>query len=92
MYFPREKNGEEIQLVFPLNCADPTTERWFHGHLSGRDSEKVGLDNDSLIRLLEYQLCYFSFVLLLLRQNHPHDREAESKKFSQRTTHRLCKY
>ena len=26
----REKNGEIIELKFPLNCADPTTERWFH--------------------------------------------------------------
>eukprot|EP00090_Calanus_glacialis_P004779 TRINITY_DN13583_c0_g1_i1.p1 TRINITY_DN13583_c0_g1~~TRINITY_DN13583_c0_g1_i1.p1 ORF type:complete len:630 (+),score=190.51 TRINITY_DN13583_c0_g1_i1:132-2021(+) len=40
----REKNGEEIQLIFPLNCADPTTERWFHGHLSGREAEKVLLE------------------------------------------------
>ena len=40
----REKSGEEIQLVFPLNCADPTTERWFHGHLTGREAEKVLLD------------------------------------------------
>lgn len=24
----REKNGEVIELKFPLNCADPTTERW----------------------------------------------------------------
>lgn len=23
----REKNGEVIELKFPLNCADPTTER-----------------------------------------------------------------
>jgi len=37
----KEKNGEEISLVYPLNCADPTTERWFHGHLSGREAEKV---------------------------------------------------
>jgi len=40
----REKNGEDIQLVYPLNCADPTTERWFHGHLSGREAEKVLLE------------------------------------------------
>jgi len=37
----REKNGEEIQLIYPLNCADPTTERWFHGHLSGVEAGKV---------------------------------------------------
>jgi len=24
----REKNGEIIELKFPLNCADPTTERY----------------------------------------------------------------
>jgi len=40
----REKNGEEIQLVIPFNCADPTTERWFHGHLTGREAEKVLLE------------------------------------------------
>jgi len=40
----KEKNGEEISLKFPLNCADPTTERWFHGHLSGKEAEKVLLE------------------------------------------------
>nr|XP_045597693.1 tyrosine-protein phosphatase non-receptor type 11-like isoform X3 [Procambarus clarkii] len=40
----REKNGEVIELKFPLNCADPTTERWFHGHLSGREAEKLILE------------------------------------------------
>lgn len=25
----REKNGEVIELKYPLNCADPTTERYF---------------------------------------------------------------
>lgn len=25
----REKNGEIIELKYPLNCADPTTERYF---------------------------------------------------------------
>lgn len=24
----REKNGEVIELKYPLNCADPTTERY----------------------------------------------------------------
>lgn len=40
----REKNGEIIELKYPLNCADPTTERWFHGHLSGKEAEKLILD------------------------------------------------
>jgi tyrosine-protein phosphatase non-receptor type 11 len=37
----REKSGEVIELRHPLNCADPTTERWFHGHLSGKSAEKL---------------------------------------------------
>lgn len=40
----REKNGEVIELKYPLNCADPTTERWFHGHLSGKEAEKLILE------------------------------------------------
>jgi tyrosine-protein phosphatase non-receptor type 11 len=24
----REKNSDVIELKYPLNCADPTTERW----------------------------------------------------------------
>ena len=37
----REKNGEAIELKYPLNCADPTTERWFHGHLTGKEADKL---------------------------------------------------
>eukprot|EP00042_Codosiga_hollandica_P055939 m.794023 g.794023 ORF g.794023 m.794023 type:complete len:597 (+) comp59236_c0_seq3:99-1889(+) len=37
----REKSGAVIQLKYPLLCDDPTTERWFHGQLSGKDSEKL---------------------------------------------------
>ncbi|CAH0557183.1 unnamed protein product [Brassicogethes aeneus] len=37
----KEKNGEVIELKFPLNCADITRERWFHGHLSGKEAEKL---------------------------------------------------
>ncbi|XP_063234398.1 tyrosine-protein phosphatase non-receptor type 11-like isoform X7 [Bacillus rossius redtenbacheri] len=40
----KEKNGEVIELRYPLNCADPTTERWFHGHLSGKEAEKLILE------------------------------------------------
>ncbi|XP_030207075.1 tyrosine-protein phosphatase non-receptor type 11b isoform X3 [Gadus morhua] len=40
----RERNGHVIQLKYPLNCKDPTTERWYHGHLSGRDAEKLLLE------------------------------------------------
>ncbi|KAK0078377.1 hypothetical protein PV325_002561, partial [Microctonus aethiopoides] len=40
----REKNGEVIELKYPLNCADPTTERWFHGHLSAKEAERLMLE------------------------------------------------
>ncbi|XP_065348923.1 tyrosine-protein phosphatase non-receptor type 11-like isoform X1 [Cloeon dipterum] len=40
----RMKNGEVIDLRLPLNCADPTTERWFHGHLSAKEAEKMITD------------------------------------------------
>ncbi|XP_077998024.1 tyrosine-protein phosphatase non-receptor type 11-like [Glandiceps talaboti] len=36
----KEKNGEIIPLQHPLNSADPTTERWYHGHMSGKEAEK----------------------------------------------------
>jgi len=36
----RERNGELILLKYPLNCADPTSERWFHGQMSGREAEE----------------------------------------------------
>ena len=37
----KEKNGDVIELKNPLNCADPTSQRWFHGHLSGKEAEKL---------------------------------------------------
>lgn len=40
----KEKNGQVIELKQPLNCAEPTTKRWFHGNLSGRDAEKLILE------------------------------------------------
>lgn len=49
----REKNGEIIELKYPLNCADPTTERWFHGHLKGKEAEKLlekGKNGSFLVR------------------------------------------
>ncbi|XP_073252886.1 tyrosine-protein phosphatase non-receptor type 11-like isoform X2 [Porites lutea] len=40
----REKQGEVIELKFPLNSTDPTSERWFHGHMSGKEAETMMLD------------------------------------------------
>ncbi|XP_057613570.1 tyrosine-protein phosphatase non-receptor type 11-like [Chionomys nivalis] len=37
----KEKNGDVVELKYPLNCADPTSERWFHGPLSGKEAEKL---------------------------------------------------
>lgn len=37
----QDKDGTMIDLKYPLNCSDPTTERWFHGHLSGPNAEKL---------------------------------------------------
>ncbi|XP_067094434.1 tyrosine-protein phosphatase non-receptor type 6 isoform X1 [Osmerus mordax] len=36
----QDRDGTLIELKYPLNCSDPTTERWFHGHLSGSNAEK----------------------------------------------------
>ncbi|OWF46727.1 tyrosine-protein phosphatase non-receptor type 11-like isoform X1 [Mizuhopecten yessoensis] len=50
----KERNGVVIELKYPLNSEDPTTERWFHGHLSGKEAEKVllekGKNNSYLVR------------------------------------------
>lgn len=41
----REKNGNIIRLKTPLNCADPTTERWYHGQLTAKEAERLMLEN-----------------------------------------------
>ncbi|XP_037532531.1 tyrosine-protein phosphatase non-receptor type 6 [Nematolebias whitei] len=37
----QDKDGTTIELKYPLNCSDPTTERWYHGHLPGPKAEKL---------------------------------------------------
>uniref|UniRef100_A0A8C3DV90 Tyrosine-protein phosphatase non-receptor type n=1 Tax=Corvus moneduloides TaxID=1196302 RepID=A0A8C3DV90_CORMO len=37
----QDKDGTIIDLRYPLNCSDPTTERWYHGHLSGPAAESL---------------------------------------------------
>ncbi|XP_056618312.1 tyrosine-protein phosphatase non-receptor type 6 isoform X2 [Triplophysa dalaica] len=37
----QDRDGTLIELKYPLNCSDPTTERWYHGHLSGPSAEKL---------------------------------------------------
>nr|XP_046255148.1 tyrosine-protein phosphatase non-receptor type 6 [Scatophagus argus]XP_046255149.1 tyrosine-protein phosphatase non-receptor type 6 [Scatophagus argus] len=42
----QDRDGTVIELKYPLNCSDPTTERWYHGHLSGPNAEKLLLARD----------------------------------------------
>uniref|UniRef100_A0A673G0W6 protein-tyrosine-phosphatase n=1 Tax=Sinocyclocheilus rhinocerous TaxID=307959 RepID=A0A673G0W6_9TELE len=42
----QDKDGTVIELKYPLNCSDPTTERWYHGHLSGPNAEKLLRERD----------------------------------------------
>ncbi|XP_061422116.1 LOW QUALITY PROTEIN: tyrosine-protein phosphatase non-receptor type 11-like [Lethenteron reissneri] len=45
----RERDGDVIELRYPLNCSDLANERcgghgvkrWFHGHISGKDAERL---------------------------------------------------
>ncbi|KAG9484736.1 tyrosine-protein phosphatase non-receptor type 6 isoform X2 [Eleutherodactylus coqui] len=37
----QDTDGMIIPLKYPLNCSDPTSERWYHGYLSGPDAEKL---------------------------------------------------
>lgn len=41
----REKNGNIIRLKTPINCDDPTTERWYHGQLTAKEAEKIMFEN-----------------------------------------------
>lgn len=40
----KEKNGLVIELKHPLNCEEVTTERWYHGSITGREAEMMLLD------------------------------------------------
>ncbi|XP_061919802.1 tyrosine-protein phosphatase non-receptor type 6 [Entelurus aequoreus] len=42
----QDKDGTIIELKYPLNSSDPTTERWYHGHLSGPGAEKMLIARD----------------------------------------------
>ncbi|KAJ8016426.1 hypothetical protein DPEC_G00007090 [Dallia pectoralis] len=71
----RERNGDVIELKYPLNCKDPTSERWYHGHLSGRDAEKMltdkGKPGSFLVR--ESQSKPGDFVLSVLTNEEKHE-------------------
>ncbi|XP_041963127.1 tyrosine-protein phosphatase non-receptor type 6 [Alosa sapidissima] len=42
----QDKDGTIIELKYPLNSSDPTSERWYHGHLSGLNAEKLLRERD----------------------------------------------
>lgn len=56
----KEKNGEVLKLKTPLNSSDPTTERWFHGSISGAAAEKLirekGVTGSFLVRESQSQV------------------------------------
>ncbi|XP_023491832.1 tyrosine-protein phosphatase non-receptor type 11-like isoform X3 [Equus przewalskii] len=66
----RERSGAPVELRHPLGCQDPTTERWYHGHLSGKEAEKLlmekGRPGSFLVR--ESQSKPGDFVLSVLTQ------------------------
>uniref|UniRef100_A0A6I8NDQ3 Tyrosine-protein phosphatase non-receptor type n=1 Tax=Ornithorhynchus anatinus TaxID=9258 RepID=A0A6I8NDQ3_ORNAN len=37
----QDRDGTIIHLKYPLNCSDPTSERWYHGHISGAQAEAL---------------------------------------------------
>ncbi|XP_075882657.1 tyrosine-protein phosphatase non-receptor type 11b isoform X3 [Nelusetta ayraudi] len=86
----RERNGHVIELKYPLNCKDPTSERWYHGHLSGRDAEKLlmekGKAGSFLVR--ESQSKPGDFVLSVLTNEEKH----ESVDRRTKVTHVMIRY
>ncbi|KAM6976942.1 tyrosine-protein phosphatase non-receptor type 11-like [Aplochiton taeniatus] len=86
----RERNGDVIELKYPLNCKDPTSERWYHGHLSGRDAEKLlsdkGKPGSFLVR--ESQSKPGDFVLSVLTNEDKHENVDRKTK----VTHVMIRY
>ncbi|XP_040903375.1 tyrosine-protein phosphatase non-receptor type 11b isoform X3 [Toxotes jaculatrix] len=86
----REKNGHVIELKYPLNCKDPTSERWYHGHLSGRDAEKLLTDKGKAGSFLvrESQSKPGDFVLSVLTNEEKHENVDRKTK----VTHVMIRY
>ncbi|XP_039104337.1 tyrosine-protein phosphatase non-receptor type 11-like [Hyaena hyaena] len=66
----RERSGAPVELRHPLGCQDPISERWYHGHLSGKEAEQLlmekGRPGTFLVR--ESQSKPGDFVLSVLTQ------------------------
>ncbi|XP_074233867.1 tyrosine-protein phosphatase non-receptor type 11 isoform X2 [Camelus bactrianus] len=67
----RERGGAPVELRHPLACQDPTSERWYHGHLSGKEAEKLLMEKGHLGSFLvrESQSKPGDFVLSVLTQH-----------------------
>lgn len=59
----REKNGEIIELKYPLNCADPTTERYLY------NKNNIYIIS-CIINITTKFVMYWNIFLLLLLQMH----------------------
>uniref|UniRef100_K7G6E3 Tyrosine-protein phosphatase non-receptor type n=2 Tax=Archelosauria TaxID=1329799 RepID=K7G6E3_PELSI len=86
----REKNSNVIELKYPLNCQDPTSERWYHGHLTGKEAEKLltekGKPGSFLVR--ESQSKPGDFVLSVLTN----EDKMETGDRKPRVTHVMIRY
>ncbi|XP_060115422.1 tyrosine-protein phosphatase non-receptor type 11-like isoform X2 [Heteronotia binoei] len=86
----REKNSNIIELKYPLNCQDPTSERWYHGHLTGKEAEKLltdkGKPGSFLVR--ESQSKPGDFVLSVLTN----EDKADTGDRKPRVTHIMIRY
>ncbi|XP_077167791.1 tyrosine-protein phosphatase non-receptor type 11-like isoform X2 [Paroedura picta] len=86
----REKNSNVIELKYPLNCQDPTSERWYHGHLTGKEAEKLltdkGKPGSFLVR--ESQSKPGDFVLSVLTN----EDKADTGDRKPRVTHIMIRY
>uniref|UniRef100_A0A671DWB5 protein-tyrosine-phosphatase n=1 Tax=Rhinolophus ferrumequinum TaxID=59479 RepID=A0A671DWB5_RHIFE len=51
----QDRDGTIIHLKYPLNCSDPTSERWYHGHMSGGQAETLLQAKDFVLSVLSDQ-------------------------------------
>jgi tyrosine-protein phosphatase non-receptor type 11 len=61
----RDQNGHPVVLRQPLLSADPTSNRWFHGHLAGKAAEELLLTKsaDGAFLVRESQSAPGSYVI-----------------------------
>ncbi|XP_014437880.1 LOW QUALITY PROTEIN: tyrosine-protein phosphatase non-receptor type 11-like [Tupaia chinensis] len=87
----RERSGAPVELRHPLGCQDPTSERWYHGHLSGKEAEKLLMEKGRLGSFLvrESQSKPGDFVLSALTQE---PNKAQGTDHRPRPTHIMIRF